>query len=542
MWTSWLLFPAKIRPSNGVWILDLTPITANCRESFRMCRAGTPQYTNEMSTRFHWRLFVAAALSMALALLLLVVLYATDVAFRVWEHLQTAPWWFVAGYGAALLLLLGGGVWLIVRLLTRDRGERPRPSVEVPDEASLQERMQRAETAGVDVAAARQELARLNARREVGEIHVALFGRVSSGKSSVVRALLPDAGAKVSPRAGTTRAVTHYTWTSDAGDRLVVSDLPGLHEPDGSLDTTAREEALRAHVVVYLVDGDLTRDQYTELDELLAFGKPLVLALNKMDLYTDAELAAIRARLLERVAHADRVAVVTVSAATSREVVRLLPDGSEERVERACEPRLEALVQAVQRAIDESPAALERLRDAAVFSLVARHIDAATQGARRQRADKLVTEHTRKAVVGAMAAISPGSDVVIQGYLAVKLVRGLAEIYEVPVREVDVEQFVEQATRRAGGLVPLSLAVVGNALKAFPGLGTLGGGVMHAVAYGLLFESLGRAIVHTLESRGQLVTQPALQSLEESVGENLEARVGRLARLALEYKSGPGRN
>ena len=34
------------------------------------------------------------------------------------------------------------------------------------------------------------------------------------------------------------------------------------------------------------------------------------------------------------------------------------------------------------------------------------------------------------------------------------------------------------------------LAVAGNALKAFPGLGTLGGGVLHAFAYALIFDSM----------------------------------------------------
>jgi len=486
------------------------------------------------------RLLLAAALSLALALVLLVLLYATDAALRIWEHLRDSPWWFMAGYFGALLALLSGGAWLVLRLVLPKRRARRTLAIEVPDEASLEARMARAETAGVDVGAARRELARLNERRAAGEIHVALFGRVSSGKSSVVRALIPGAGPEVSPRAGTTRAVAHYAWQSRAGDRLVIGDLPGLHDPGGGLDATAREEALRAHVVVYLVDGDLTRDQYDELRELLLFGKPLVLALNKMDLYSEAELAAIRARLNERVSGAERVEVVTVSAATTRALLRRLPDGTEERVERPCEPRLGALVEAVQRAIDASPAALERLRDAAVFSLVAQRIDEATVAKRRTRAEQLVAEQTRKAVLGAMAAVSPGTDVVIQGYLGVRLVQGLAEIYEVPVREIDVEQFVEQATRRAGGLVPLALAVVGNALKAFPGLGTLGGGLIHAVAYGLIFDSLGRAVVQTLESRGRLAIQPALQSIEELIGDNLEARVGRLARLALEHKPAAG--
>ena len=46
--------------------------------------------------------------------------------------------------------------------------------------------------------------------------------------------------------------------------------------------------------------------------------------------------------------------------------------------------------------------------------------------------------------------------------------------------------------------VPPYAIVAGNAAKAFPGLGTLGGGLAHAVAYGLIFDSLGRALAATM--------------------------------------------
>jgi hypothetical protein len=81
--------------------------------------------------------------------------------------------------------------------------------------------------------------------------------------------------------------------------------------------------------------------------------------------------------------------------------------------------------------------------------------------------------------------------------------------------------------------VPLSLAIAGNALKAFPGTGTIAGGLAHAVAYGLLFDSLGRAVARTLEARGELPPKVVTATLEETLSENLEKRAGRLAQIAL---------
>ena len=47
-------------------------------------------------------------------------------------------------------------------------------------------------------------------------------------------------------------------------------------------------------------------------------------------------------------------------------------------------------------------------------------------------------------------------------------------------------------------MTALTLAIAGNAFKAFPGVGTISGGVIHAVAYGMIFDSLGRAAAETM--------------------------------------------
>jgi hypothetical protein len=80
----------------------------------------------------------------------------------------------------------------------------------------------------------------------------------------------------------------------------------------------------------------------------------------------------------------------------------------------------------------------------------------------------------------------------------------------------------------------LSLAVAGNGLKAFPGIGTVAGGLVHAVAYGLIFDALGRSLVQTLSKHGELVPEEAAREFEENISEHIEAGVRRVARMALE--------
>ena len=332
---------------------------------------------------------------------------------------------------------------------------------------------------------------------------------------------------------GTTRQVVHYSWHSPAGDELVLADVPGLNEVAGILSGTSREEALRAHVVIYVCDGDLTRSQHEELTALLALSKPTILALNKIDRYTEAELELLRGRLQERLGAAGDIEVVTVHAGGRREVTRVYPDGREERAMQTLPPRVDALRRVLQRLIDADPSTLESLRDSTVFVLVGRKLDAALAVHRREEAERLVSQYSRKAVLGAIAAAAPGTDLLIQGYLGTSLVRELCRLYEVPVRQFDTDQLLDLVRSHVGTRLTILLAVAGNTLKAFPGMGTVAGGAVHAVAYGLIFDILGRALARSLENRGELHPAQAAEAFKETLGDDLEKTARRVARLAL---------
>lgn len=166
--------------------------------------------------------------------------------------------------------------------------------------------------------------------------------------------------------------------------------------------------------------------------------------------------------------------------------------------------------------------------------LVSRRLDEAEHTHRSRRAEELTRSYSKKAMVGAMAAITPGSDLVIQGYLGIAMVKEMSNLYGVPVRKMDTDLLLELVQKRVARSTTIMLAVAGNALKAFPGVGTLVGGLVHAAAYGMIFEALGKAVAQSLESRGALRPAQAAQVFEESLSEDLEARAKRFARLALE--------
>lgn len=479
-----------------------------------------------------WRpLLYALALALALALFL----HATDFALTLWQRLADAPPLFLALYGALIVLL----AWFGRRLL---RPRRAAPAVAPADAPSIERQIDNAEQAGLAVARHRAELAELERRRAAGRIVVACFGEVSAGKSSLIRALLPGADAQVSPVGGSTRAVVHHVWTSPAGDELVLADVPGLNEADGTLDATAEAEAVRAHAVIFVTGADLTRAELAAIERLLALGKPLLVALNKADRYTAEDLVRVQARIGERLG--GRAEVIAVSAGGREEVVRIDADGRESHVQRERPADVQGLAVALQRRLDADAGALDTLRDAAVFTLIGRELDAALAAERAARAETVVETYARKAVFGAMAAVGPGTDLLIQGWLGMQMLKELSAVYGVPAQEIELKRFLDLASRHVGRRMNLLLALAGNVLKAFPGVGTVLGGALHAIAYGLIFESLGQAAARSLASRGELAPGVAVHLFEDALGEHLETRARRLAALVVggARSADPGRD
>jgi hypothetical protein len=104
---------------------------------------------------------------------------------------------------------------------------------------------------------------------------------------------------------------------------------------------------------------------------------------------------------------------------------------------------------------------------------------------------------------------------------------------------MDLDRLLDLVQRRVGGARTLVLTIAGNALKVFPGLGTLAGGLLHAVAYGLVFDSLGKAVARSLESRGELHPLQAADSFRETLFEDLETSARRFAKLAIQARRQP---
>jgi len=466
------------------------------------------------------------------------LLFVTESALNVWDRLLTGPRIFLYGYASVMVALVVAAIWLVFRLVVRRKparaGDKPKPL----SKEEIAERLRDADRDGVDTALAQAELVELAARQEAGSVHLCFFGEISAGKSSLIKALVPDADVRIDAVGGSTIDIRHYRWRNDAGTEVLLTDVPGTAGLDAALDKLAEEEARRSQLVLFICNGDLTRGEKNSIKWLLNIGKPMVLVMNKSDRYSPEEQAVLMQRLFDHLSDLgseisdDRV--VAVSAGGETDVIERSSEGSESLARRSRPADIGVLVVAINSLLEKDRDSLDARRDRAVFQLAAEKLAAAEAIFREQRSEQIVRNATRKAVIGAMAAVSPGTDIIIQGYIGTIMTQELCKLYGVAPRDLDIEEFLNLSQSRAGKALPLTLAVAGNGLKAFPGLGTVVGGLVHAVAYGLIFDALGRSLTHTLKQHGELLPKAAAQEFEETIGEHIDAGVRKVAKMAVE--------
>ncbi len=539
------------------------------------------------------RTLLSIAVILVFLVFLVALLFITNLSFSVWEQLLAKPLWVQWAYGIVLLfisLLAGRLIW---RLLVPAKKNRVRAAKQQPVEQSIDKVAKRLEAlqkqqpgitdskaseltaqpepdsgpvlepdsqlwqenveSSPELIALRKELSEFSQRREEARIYIALFGDISCGKSSLIRTMLgdtsdgknnPDIQIDTSVLGGTTRSIDHYHWSinidgNDTSEQsFVLTDMPGLNEQFTELDILSTEEAVRAHLVIYLCDGDLTASQFKEVSKLLELGKPCIIAVNKSDQYTESERALILQNIRSRFSHfKNPPAVVSVQAGGMREFIRQMPDGHEERVQRPIEPDIQPLKEQIVAILKQHPVSeLEDLREKAVASRLNERLDEMDTRFKYSQSRRLVSGYTKKAVVASLATISPGSDILVQGYLGIQMIKDLCKIYNVSATDIDANKLLELIQSRMNKTLPLLLAIAGNGLKAFPGVGTVSGGLMHAVAYGMIFDTLGKSVARTLEVTGELSAQLISDVYKEQLSENIESRTKDFIRLVLRLR------
>jgi len=247
------------------------------------------------------------------ALVALVVLGMVLQAIRnlLWDLSYLLPPWLVGPIlllGVALvvaLVLQVGWPWLKAWRQNRtagDAGGRSTDAQPTPPDSRRQAAEQSLDSIDRLLEKLQDEVAREGLRqdrdrveRELnrGDLTVVVFGTGSSGKTSLIRALLREMVGDVGATMGTTAESRRYRLRLKGLKRgLQLVDTPGILESgrDGQeREREARRQASRADLMLVVVDGDLRSAELEVTRHLAGLGKRLLLVLNKCDLRGEEE-------------------------------------------------------------------------------------------------------------------------------------------------------------------------------------------------------------------------------------------------------------
>ena len=323
-----------------------------------------------------------------------------------------------------------------------------------------------------------------------GHLHIAVFGRVSTGKSSLLNALIGEQKFAVSPLHGETRKTTMEQWSEVEAAGVYLIDTPGLDEAGGEdREAMAKEVAHRSDLIIFVVDGDITDSELQSLRTLLEQGRPVVVALNKSDLYTQDELDALLQSVREKTAGlVDSDDVLPVAAQPRpQQVVEFDKEGGETVSTRTRESDVDALRLRLWDIFETEGKTLAELNASLFAADLSDQVGIRILNARREIGDKLVRTYcVAKGVAVAFNPI-PVADLLAAAFIDVGMVMHLSKVYDLPISRREAGSLVSVIIAEAAALMGTvwALHFVSSALKVgTAGLSTIvTAGAQGTIAY-----------------------------------------------------------
>lgn len=390
-------------------------------------------------------------------------------------------------------------------------------------------------------------LGQMAEKLESGRIDIVVFGEISTGKSALINALVGQALTQVNIQGGWTQDLWQVPWEGTgycvpgfAHSEVVLVDTPGLNEVDGAKrGEMARTAAARADLVLFVTDSDLNETEFSALEDLAASHKPMLLVLNKTDLYRRKELEQLLALFRgPRLAGLIEPVNVITTVADPREVEYVIEraDGSTRSELRKPQPKIEALRVRILEVLETEGKALVALNAAMFAADKSDRMAALRVRLREDRAAKTIWSF---AVTKSLAvALNPLPAVDVLGGTAVDatMVVTLGRIYGIEITASNARALVTSILK-AAGWVMLSEAVVSYASSAFKaftvGFGSALTALPQGAAAGYGSYIVGQAARYYFQhnaswgdaSPKQVITQILENTDKESVLEQLKEEI-----------------
>ncbi|MBX3725440.1 MAG: GTP-binding protein [Xanthomonadales bacterium] len=315
------------------------------------------------------------------------------------------------------------------------------------------------------------EVETLLGRLERGDLHIAVFGRVSVGKSALLNALAGRALFEVGVLHGTTTVHSLADWRESGAGKVVLVDTPGIDELDGDArEQLAFEVAGRADLLMFVVEGDPVRVEREALDRLLALQRPLLLVLNKADRFPPETRARLLTRLRELAGPTLPAENVIAVAALPAPLARIERDarGGERRHAQAREPEIAALQSRLLEILEREGRSLAALNAGLFAGQLVEQVAQRVAALRRDQAARVIRGYClAKGVTVALNPV-PVADLVAAAGLDIALVVHLGRVYGQPLSRREAGRVIATIAAQLAGLMAglWAINLGASALKA----------------------------------------------------------------------------
>ena len=136
-----------------------------------------------------------------------------------------------------------------------------------------------------------QQLLRLKEKK----IRIGAYGKSGVGKSSVLNSLLKKDIFKTDIINGTTKEIQSETWKlkDQTLNSLELLDSPGFDFCNIKFPDKVYSCINHSDLILFIVSGDLNRNELSEISSFIKDGKKIIIILNKIDLFNKNELKEI---------------------------------------------------------------------------------------------------------------------------------------------------------------------------------------------------------------------------------------------------------
>jgi small GTP-binding protein len=364
-------------------------------------------------------------------------------------------------------------------------------------------------------------------------LQIAAFGKISVGKSALLNAVFGVDVFTVDVRGGSTTQVHEHQvrfgdWT------VVVVDTPGIAEVGGSdRGEQARLSAQNAHLVLVVLDHDLTEMEMREINALAEYGKPMLAVLNKADSFREKErhnlLVHLRGRLSNCVEPEN---VFVCAAAPVRRFVRSDAHGNSEEWEGQGAPEIENLRQRLMHVLKHEAGLLKQLHT--FNDNLTREQERIARA--KTEADPLIDRYALGVAVGVAVNPIPLVDLFGGGTALAVLVGQLADCHAVRLTSTEVASLSARLFTEGWGLLwPSLVPIIGGAmLKSIPFIGHLAGASLQGAGAYYIVRVLGGAVSDYFEhgqhsslraSLEQIIARTDRQSVMRTAQERIKEKL-----------------